>query len=115
MRNLWVGAALGVMMLAHAGASVAADNFTVADAITDTQVAALVVVKQDGEEVIRQNAMYDFGDVAEKLVEIERLRSGGGHFEQKIEQLRPFTETDRGFASGLHDYVPGPRPAHGVV
>ena len=51
MRCLWVGAALGVVMLASAGAAVAADSFTVADAISYPFTMGLVSAERAADRI----------------------------------------------------------------
>ena len=37
----------------------------------------------------------DVGDVGQQLVQVERLRDGGGHLEQEVEQFGPLLKTYR--------------------
>src|SRR5579885_251546 len=73
-----------------------------ADAVADAEVAALFVIEQDGEEVVRQDALDDFGHIGQQLFEIESLGRSGRHFQQEVEQFRPFAKPNRGFTGGLH-------------
>jgi hypothetical protein len=68
-----------------------------AHAVADAQVAALLVVEQDGEQVVGQHAVDDLGDIGEELIEIECLGRRRRHFEQEVEQLGALAESDRGF------------------
>ena len=57
-----------------------------------------LAVEQDGEQIVGQHLLHDLGDVGQQLVQVERLRGGGRHFQQEVEQLGPLLETDGGFA-----------------
>ncbi len=66
-----------------------------------------LAIKQDGEQVVGNDIFDDGGDVGENAVQIERVRSGGGNIQEKIEQFGAFLEADLGFAGGRgHHAVP---------
>src|SRR5260370_39434744 len=74
-----------------------------ANGIADSQVLPSFAVKQDGQQLVGNDLLDDFGNVGQELVEVERVGSGSGDFQQKIEQLRTLAEAHTGFArSGLH-------------
>ena len=55
---------------------------------------------KDGEQVVGNDVLDDGGDIGQDAVEIERLRSGGGNIQEKIEQFGAFLKTNLGFAEG---------------
>ncbi len=54
----------------------------------------LLVVEQDGEQIVGDHAAHDRGDVGEQFIELERLGSDGRDFEEKIEQVAALAELD---------------------
>ena len=81
---------------------VADDLLAVADGVANAQVAPLLAVEQDGEQVAVDDAGDDLRHVGKQIVEIKRLLGGGGNLEQEIEQLGTLAKTDSGFARSLH-------------
>ena len=60
--------------LAQRDREIADHLLAVADGVADAQVVPLLAVEQDGEQVVGDYLLDDFGDVGEKLVQVERLR-----------------------------------------
>ena len=45
-----------------------------AHGVADAQILPPLVVEQDGEQVVGQDSLDDFGDVGEQRIEVECLR-----------------------------------------
>jgi hypothetical protein len=70
--------------------------------VADAEVPAALVEEQNGEEVVGENSLDNFGHVGQELIEIERGGCDGGDLEEEVQELAPLAEPDRGFTCGLH-------------
>ena len=89
--------------LAHRHREIPYHFVAVTHGIADPQILPPLVEQQDGEQVVRQDAVNDFGNIGQQLVQVERERRSRRHFQQEVQQLGPLAETNGGFARGLHD------------
>ena len=72
------------------------DHFiAMAARVAQPQALHLVVVKKDGEQVVRDNPGDEVGQGWKQAVEVQRLRGNGRDFEQEVEQFRAFLEPYR--------------------
>ena len=78
--------------LAQRDGKIAHHVFAVAHAVADAQVFALLVVQQNGKQIVGNHAADNLANAREQLVEVERLGGYGRDFEQEIEQIAAFAE-----------------------
>ena len=61
---------------------------------------ALFVVQQNREQVVGQHPADDLGNIRQQLIEVERLRRDGRHFQQEVQQLATARENEPGLCAG---------------
>src|SRR5579884_1190778 len=81
-----------------------------ADRITHPKRTRPFVIQKNREQLVRNNFLHDFSYVAEKPVEIERLRRDAANFQKEVEQVGPLAEADFGFGFNGHQYEFVSRP-----
>ncbi len=69
------------------------------------QSARAFVIKQDREELVRDDVLDDFGYIRKQAIEIERFRSDRTDLKQKIEKLGAFLEAHLGFTRSRHSLI----------
>ena len=74
-----------------------------AQAVAQPQSAALLVVKEDTDEVARDDLADDVRDGLHQRFEIEGLRDTRRHLEQEVHQIGTLAEVERGLVEGRHE------------
>src|SRR6185312_5508591 len=81
---------------------VADDILPMSDGMADAQFLPLVIVEQNGEELIRNHALDDRRGARKKIIQVERLRHQSGNFEQEVQQVRSLAKLGRFGPGGGH-------------